>query len=163
MKRYHWLGAAVLLLLLVSFTSPDLSPSSLIQRPDLLLAILGIGLWVFYLRSFNRLRLRQIQSKRVVALNASALGFELAGFVALLQLQLASVRGVHSTLAVITIGIAIALQLASWAFDLASDESAVNSNVADGPQTGAFRDYLMLTKPIVLALLLVTTLAAMIV
>jgi protoheme IX farnesyltransferase len=129
----------------------------------LLLAILGIGLWVFYLRSFNRLRLRQIQSKRVVALNASALGFELAGFVALLQLQLASVRGVHSTLAVITIGIAIALQLASWAFDLASGESAVNSNVADGPQTGAFRDYLMLTKPIVLALLLVTTLAAMIV
>jgi protoheme IX farnesyltransferase len=165
MRRYPWLAAAVLLLLLLPFTfTLGLWPESgLSVRILVVTSFLGILLWGIYLRAFNRMRLRRIESKAVVAVNASALGFELAGFIAWLQFLIVYEGGAVPVLVTATGGMAFVLQVISWAYHRIPGSGAINSDGVEGAQTGTFRDYLMLTKPIVLALLLVTTLAAMIV
>ncbi len=173
MKRYHLLGAGLALLYisllllrilpagLIAFQSDGRSQivASLNAPPaSIALTLSGVLLWFGYLRAFAGVRLPRINDKLVLALHSLGLGFGISGLAA--WLHWAIFNGANQILFAVTLAAAVLSQTAAWSLESlrAGPDQQVKTSY-----DGGFRDYIMLTKPIVLALLLVTTLAAMIV
>lgn len=176
MKRYHWLGAGLILLymaalygaalragVLLSVWSVPSEPGFLLFSPSsaVVTVVLGALLWGVYLRGFARERLTRIQSNLVLVLHSIALGFGIFGLTAFFHSDF--INGASAVLAAVTLLTAIVTQLAAWLIQSSWAGSEPLLSEPEATHEGGLRDYLMLTKPIVLALLLVTTLAAMIV
>ena len=177
MRKHLAFGAGVNLLLLVLFGlvaagtgngvmgTPSLS-LAIVQSPIFifyLVAIGGTALWISSLRALATSRLLHIQNRGALVMHALASGLQLAGLAAWIQWVLTRNGGVQPSFVMITITMAILTSIVAWALDLLDQRANDNETGVDPAQAGSIRDYLMLTKPIVLALLLVTTLAAMIV
>jgi protoheme IX farnesyltransferase len=177
MKRYGFLRAGyslLLILLLIIISVPGLGGYGLIignSQPEppimmpaaiFILAAVGIAMWIGYLRIFAADLLR-IGSKSILVLHSLGLGFGLAGLSSWVWWAFTRGGGVDPVLVMITIAIALLIQLATLILGIKTNRANQGSVEATDQQAGTIRDYLLLTKPIVLALLLVTTLAAMIV
>jgi protoheme IX farnesyltransferase len=177
-KHNRWLRAGyniLLFLVLVSSVAPALHWWELpyIERlfhiknvvPIILIssAFLGLGLWLGQLRGFTRSTAVRQRPIWVLTITASGLGLGLAGFVAWLRWIATAGMGVDPLLISLTTGAALGLQALTWELTKVLPSSKPQASEEDETPAGSLRDYILLTKPIVLALLLVTTLAAMIV
>ncbi|MGD8731880.1 MAG: heme o synthase [Anaerolineales bacterium] len=174
MKRYLWLGAGFTFLLLLQFIlisasilgTPAAVSFSIQSIPPIayyIIALLGAGLWISYLRSFGTEKLPLIEHKGTLTLYGLALGLGLAGLVAWTGWLLPIGSKATPLFSASTLALVLLMQSSAWVLDrntLGTERSLAVDDLQSG---GALRDYVMLTKPIVLALLLVTTLAAMIV
>jgi protoheme IX farnesyltransferase len=177
MKRYHWTGIGYSLLLLPLFIlaissipgialMSDFTPLKNLAIPQgvyYAFAVLGTVLWVAYLRSFTIERLLRIEVKGSLAMFSLAIGLGLAGFIAWIAWALQIGSSLDAYFVTATIGLALVLQFGAWVSELSLHGSEEPGSLELEPSRGTVHDYVMLTKPIVLTLLLVTTLAAMIV
>jgi protoheme IX farnesyltransferase len=173
MKRYLWLGAGLNLLLffqLFLIAGPVICASSftigvqeLSQFAIYAIAAVGVVLWYGYLRSFAAEKLHHIDRNSTLALYGLALGLELAGLIAWLGLTLPIGSQAEYEFTAIALALGLLLQLSAWISDRGAYQPEEHTAEDVQQSGGALRDYLILTKPIVLVLLLVTTLAAMIV
>jgi protoheme IX farnesyltransferase len=140
------------------FGSPIIQPAALV-----ILASAGTAMWIGYLRSFTAQHLLRIGSKGKLVLHSLGIGLGLAGLSSWVWWAFTRGNGVDPILVKITIAMSLVSQLAALMLKNKANRPTQESIEATNQAGGTIRDYLLLTKPIVLALLLVTTLAAMIV
>lgn len=163
---WNWFGAGFnLLLLFVCFITIGYAgmPMRLPTASIVAVAILAVGLWILALRTFSRSSLQSVGSDWFVLLDTLALGLGLAGCFAWLQAATGPTVMTRPHLALIALGGALGLKAIGWVLRVTIKPPGAMSETQESTPQGSLRDYLLLTKPIVLALLLVTTLAAMIV
>ncbi|MDF1499947.1 MAG: heme o synthase [Anaerolineales bacterium] len=166
----------VLLFMLASSISPSFhleltdalrSFSALLQTTpatlQLIFATLGTVLWLGQLRSFSARASSGAMHEGLLVLCTTGLGLGFGGFIAWLRWTAAESVDLGRMFVLLTLGSALFIKGLAWLLARGMVPAKGEPTGAAAGSGGSFRDYILLTKPVVLALLLVTTLAAMIV